>query len=71
MDAPAARLISDVPLSVSHFDDCRNAGSGSVFVIASGSSAKDFPFKAFSDIPMITMNGAISMFLDTPIKPFF
>ncbi|MCY1427593.1 3-deoxy-D-manno-oct-2-ulosonate III transferase WaaZ [compost metagenome] len=71
MDASTARLISDVPLSVSHFDECRNAGSGSVFVIASGSSAKDFPFHEFSDIPMITMNGAISMFVDTPIKPFF
>jgi len=71
MDASKARLIPDVPLSVSSFENCRNTGSGAVFVIASGSSAKDFPFHAFSDVPMITMNGAISMFIDTPIKPFF
>ncbi|MFQ6573699.1 lipopolysaccharide biosynthesis protein [Pseudomonas sp. UM16] len=71
MNASTARLIPDVPFSVSHFDDCRNTGSGSVFIIASGSSAKDFPFQTFADIPMITMNGAISMFIDTTIKPFF
>ncbi|MEN5201717.1 lipopolysaccharide biosynthesis protein [Pseudomonas wadenswilerensis] len=71
MDASKARLSSDVPLSVSSFDTCRNIASGPVFVIASGSSAKDFPFLEFADVPMITMNGAISMFIDTPIKPFF
>ncbi len=32
MDASTAQLIS-VPFSVSHFDDCRNAGSSSVLVI--------------------------------------
>ncbi|TDF82945.1 lipopolysaccharide biosynthesis protein [Pseudomonas sp. H9] len=71
MDASSARLMSNVPIRAGHFDDCRNAGSGAVFVIASGSSAKGFPFESFADIPMITMNGAISMFIDTPIKPFF
>lgn len=71
MDASSARLIHNVPIRVGHFDECRNAGSGAVFVIASGRSAKDFPFHAFADVPMITMNGAISMFIDTPINPFF
>lgn len=71
MEASQAQLTTDEPFSVSQFDACRKVGSGAVFVIASGSSAKDFPFHTFSDIPMITMNGAISMFIDTPIKPFF
>ncbi|WP_318196223.1 MULTISPECIES: lipopolysaccharide biosynthesis protein [Pseudomonas] len=58
-------------MSVSNFEKCRNIRSGPVFIVASGRSAAGFPLEAFSDVPMITMNGAISMFLDTPIKPFF
>lgn len=53
------------------FARCRNIQQGPVFIIASGSSAKDFPIEAFSNIPMITMNGAISMFRGTGIQPFF
>ncbi|MFL7964970.1 lipopolysaccharide biosynthesis protein [Pseudomonas kielensis] len=52
-------------------DELRNTKSGPVFIIASGNSAKHFPIHEFADIPMITMNGAISMFADTDIKPFF
>jgi Kdo-III transferase WaaZ len=57
--------------SASDFADCRNIAKGAVFIIASGSSAKDFPIERFADIPMITMNGAISMFAKTDIRPFF
>jgi KDO transferase-3 len=57
--------------SVLEFDKCKNIIEGAVFIIASGSSAKDFPIEDFSAVPMITMNGAISMFVDTQIKPFF
>jgi hypothetical protein len=53
------------------FDECKNIASGAVFIIASGRSAKDFPIEHFSAFPMITMNGAISMFAGTQIKPFF
>jgi KDO transferase-3 len=42
-----------------------------VFIIASGASAKDFPLQKYADVPMITMNGAVSMFIETDIKPFF
>lgn len=42
-----------------------------MFIIASGSSAKDFPIERFAGVPMITMNGGISMFTHTAIKPFF
>lgn len=59
------------PLHVRDFADCRNIAHGAAFIIVSGSSAKDFPIEQFADIPMITVNGAISMFTGTGIKPFF
>lgn len=62
---------SPPPLKRMSFSECKNIKSGPVFIIASGKSAKDFPIQAFSTIPMITMNGAISMFTNTDIKPFF
>ncbi|MGH8332573.1 MAG: lipopolysaccharide biosynthesis protein, partial [Pseudomonas fluorescens] len=58
-------------LDVHDFDECRNIQKGAVFIIASGASAKDFPLEKFADVPMITMNGAISMFSGTGIKPYF
>jgi len=59
------------PLRAHDLDECRNIQKGSVFIIASGASAKDFPLEKFADVPMITMNGAISKFIGTGIKPFF
>ncbi|WP_236176542.1 lipopolysaccharide biosynthesis protein [Pseudomonas qingdaonensis] len=56
---------------VNNFESCRGIASGPVFIIASGASAKDFPIEQFADVPMITLNGAISMFIDTDIRPFF
>lgn len=59
------------PLQVHDLDECRNINSGAVFIIASGASAQDFPLEKYADVPMITMNGAISMFIGTAIKPHF
>lgn len=53
------------------FAEIRDIAQGAVFIIASGKSAKDFPISQFADVPMITMNGAISMFSGTDIEPFF
>ena len=53
------------------FDTCRNTETGPVFIVASGMSAKSFPLEKFAHVPMITMNGAISMFLNTDVKPCF
>lgn len=53
------------------FEDCRKVETGAVFIIASGASAKDFPIEQFAHIPMITMNGAISMFSGSGIRPYF
>lgn len=53
------------------FENCRTTESGAVFIIASGMSAKSFPLEQFAHVPMITMNGAISMFLNTDVKPCF
>ncbi|WP_130907813.1 MULTISPECIES: DUF115 domain-containing protein [unclassified Pseudomonas] len=58
-------------LDIHSFDDCRNIGSGPIFIIASGPSAKNFPIEQFSHIPMITVNGAISAFLGTAVRPYF
>lgn len=59
------------PTHVLDFGKCRGTQKGPVFLIGSGKSARDFPIKEFSHIPMITMNGAFSMFADTNIKPLF
>ncbi|WP_411392829.1 hypothetical protein [Pseudomonas sp. MPB23] len=53
------------------FGSCRNLESGAVFILASGLSATSFPLERFAHVPMITMNGAISIFLNTGVKPFF
>ncbi|MBS7415409.1 lipopolysaccharide biosynthesis protein [Pseudomonas syringae] len=59
------------PTRVLDFSQCKGTKKGPVFLIGSGKSAKDFPIKEFSHIPMITMNGAFSMFAGTNIKPLF
>ncbi len=53
------------------FETCRNIESGAVFIIASGASAKSFPVEKYAHVPMITMNGAISKFINTSVKPYF
>lgn len=57
--------------SVKDFARARNIAKGPVFIVASGASAKGFPLERFADVPMITMNGGISMFAGTGISPFF
>jgi KDO transferase-3 len=58
-------------LTLHDFDACRNTETGAVFIIASGASAQSFPLEHFAHVPMITMNGAISMFMGTGVKPCF
>ncbi|MGU9855407.1 lipopolysaccharide biosynthesis protein [Pseudomonas sp. LF245] len=58
-------------LSLHDFDACRNTETGAVFIIASGMSGAAFPIEKFAHVPMITMNGAISMFMGTDVKPCF
>lgn len=53
------------------FSRCKGVRQGPVLLIASGSSAKDFPIEQFAHIPMITMNGAISMLAEKGINPYF
>ncbi|AHG41390.1 lipopolysaccharide biosynthesis protein [Pseudomonas syringae CC1557] len=59
------------PTRVLDFGKCKGIRKGPVFLIGSGRSAKDFPVNEFSDVPMITMNGAFSIFAGTNIQPFF
>jgi KDO transferase-3 len=59
-------------IQIAHdFSRCRGVKNGPVFIIASGASAKGIPLGDFADIPMITMNGAVSKFANTGISPFF
>ena len=58
-------------LRLQSLDACRGTCKGPVFIVASGPSAKDFPIEEFRHIPMITVNGAISLFLEAQIAPFF
>jgi KDO transferase-3 len=57
--------------NVRDLDECRNIQNGVVFIVASGGSAKEFHPEHFAHVPMITMNGAISKFIGTGVKPFF
>lgn len=57
--------------SIRDFAACRGIAKGPVFIVASGASAKDFPLLRFADIPMITLNGAISMFHENDVSPYF
>ena len=50
---------------------CRAQYSGPVFLIASGPSAARFALHDYSNYPMMTMNGAISKFLDAGTSPSF
>lgn len=58
-------------LRLTPLGQCRGQYEGAVFVIASGPSASNFPLQDFRDYPMITMNGAISMFTQAGIAPRF
>ena len=69
--AQEARELLKSPRQVRDLEECRNIESGAVFIIASGASAKDFPLAKYADVPMITMNGAISLFIGSGVKPYF
>jgi hypothetical protein len=56
---------------VMNFAACRAVAEGPVFIVASGASAKGFPMQRFADVPMITLNGAISMFPEHGPRPCF
>lgn len=53
------------------FGKCKGIRRGPVFLIASGGSARDFPVEEFAHVPMITMNGAISLLAEKDIAPYF
>jgi len=53
------------------FTECRNCYSGSVFLLASGASASEFPVSRYADFPFIAMNGSILRFVDEKIHPLF
>ncbi|WP_122582444.1 lipopolysaccharide biosynthesis protein [Pseudomonas viridiflava] len=68
---PVAIEVSDDICDQQDFGNCKGNSAGPVFLVGSGASAADFPIREFSCIPMITMNGAISMFTKAGISPHF
>ncbi len=57
--------------ALSSFEACRNTQQGSVVILGSGVSAKDFPIAEFSSVPVIAMNGSIAMLDAVGLGPFF
>ncbi|BBH46210.1 lipopolysaccharide biosynthesis protein [Pseudomonas sp. KU43P] len=55
----------------SSFEACRNTQKGPVVILASGASAKHFPMEEFAHLPVIAMNGSISLTASCGVKPFF
>jgi KDO transferase-3 len=53
------------------FSDCKNGNSGSLFLLASGRSATDFPIARYAHFPFIAMNGSICRLVDEGVKPLF
>lgn len=51
------------------FKACRGQYSGSIFLIASGPSANDFPIERYPHVPMMAMNGSIVRFGQTSSRP--
>ncbi|MFV3371529.1 lipopolysaccharide core biosynthesis protein [Pseudomonas sp. NY15435] len=67
------RWLSDgnVQVPIVPFGECRGRYQGSVFVLASGPSAGEFPLARYADWPIIAMNGSIVRCVDEQITPFF
>lgn len=57
--------------SLSCWREQRNKYSGSVFILASGPSANDFPIKKYADYPFIAVNGSVSKLIESNVKPLF
>jgi KDO transferase-3 len=52
-------------------DLAKDSKKGPVFIVASGSSARDFPIENFLEWPTIAMNGSISLFEKCNLKPSY
>lgn len=61
----------DVRIPIAEFGNCRGRHQGSVFLLASGPSAGEFPLSRYADWPVIAMNGSIVRCVDQHISPFF
>ncbi|MBV7583404.1 lipopolysaccharide core biosynthesis protein [Pseudomonas sp. PDM33] len=60
-----------VQIPITEFGECRGRYQGSVFLLASGPSAGQFPLARYADWPVIAMNGSIVRCADQKITPFF
>ena len=60
-----------VQIPITEFEECLGRYEGSVFLLASGPSAGEFPLSRYADWPVIAMNGSIVRCADQKITPFF
>ncbi|WP_447753960.1 lipopolysaccharide core biosynthesis protein [Pseudomonas nicosulfuronedens] len=67
------RWLSDgaVRIPIAEFGECRGRHQGSVFLLASGPSAGEFPLSRYADWPVVAMNGSIVRCADQRVTPFF
>lgn len=61
----------EISLNIREFEQCRNIVTGPVILLASGISARDFPLAEFAHVPVIAMNGSISLLRDAGRTAFF
>jgi KDO transferase-3 len=61
----------ETSISLQNFQECRRGYSGSVFILASGISASDFPVAQYRHLPFIAMNGSILRLAQDKIIPIF
>jgi Kdo-III transferase WaaZ len=65
-------LVSDRPIArIRSFSEVSEEFGGSVFIVASGPTVKDFDFESYREQSFIAVNGSVSIFLDKDIRPCF
>lgn len=62
---------AEAVVSTRSFAELRGTRSGTLFIVASGPSAKQFLIQRFADYPMLALNGSIRCFADAGIAPYF
>lgn len=63
--------INDLEIPLQAFENCKSNHTGSVFLLASGSSVKTFPVSRYADYPFIAMNGSVIRLIEEKIRPLF
>lgn len=63
--------INSLEIPLQDFAKCKSNYTGSVFLLASGSSAKTFPISQYAAYPFIAMNGSVIRLVEENVRPLF